>query len=169
MFFVLFCFVLFCFYLSQGHAPAVRYNRALSLRRGRLGLDVDTLPASTNKDQRRNANGSPSRGVSPQVTSGRKHSMSSSTTPMTSSQAKTTSSLPSGNSSFSRSDGGRFSLRIGAKASSSASATPPNNSSSSAAAVHTLFLLSFKSIKKKTTKPIRIPCSVDGEKIPKNP
>merc|ERR1740128_884743 len=115
---------------TSGQVPAVRYNRALSLRRGRLGLDVEALPAVATAKERRNTNASPSRGVSPQVATGRKHSTSSATATATANSSMKSPALPlqPGSNDFSRSDGGRFSLRVGSK--SSASACSANNASS---------------------------------------
>lgn len=119
------------FFISKNNAPAVRYNRALSLRRGRLGLDVDQTSSappsaagsSSSGKERRRANDSPSRGASPQVpvaTSAplarKLSSISTHSQVSTGSASSSRASAPVGNSaSFSRTDGGRFSLRLGSK------------------------------------------------------
>ena len=111
--------------------PAVRYNRALSLRRGRLGLDVEqsvsapvsAAASSAPGKERRRPNDSPSRGSSPQVPAAssapvaRKLSSISTHSQMsTASTGSARATPPSVSSpSFSRNDGGRFSLRLGSK------------------------------------------------------
>ena len=134
----------------------MRYNRALSLRRGRLGLDMDTAAAaaatppssvsgalgggtghpssssSSSKEARRQASHtSPSRALSgsPQI-GARKLSTSMSNAP--SSPAPAAHHIPvtksaSSSSAFSRNDGGRFSLRVGSKTSASLVASAHNS------------------------------------------
>lgn len=118
------------FHYLQNNAPAVRYNRALSLRRGRLGLDVEQGSSASvsavgsssapNKEHRR-LNDSPSRGSSPQVPAAataplaRKLSSISTNSQMSATSTHSARATPPNSNSFSRNDGGRFSLRLGSK------------------------------------------------------
>ncbi|EFX86641.1 hypothetical protein DAPPUDRAFT_307901 [Daphnia pulex] len=114
---------------TPNNAPAVRYNRALSLRRGRLGLDVEQGSSASvsavgssapNKEHRR-LNDSPSRGSSPQVPAAttaplaRKLSSISTNSQMSATSTHSARATPPNSNSFSRNDGGRFSLRLGSK------------------------------------------------------
>ena len=132
---------------QMGNVPAVRYNRALSLRRGRLGLDVEpnASPGNSvssrtsgngNNGERRHANQSPTRGSSPHVSTqpplNRKLSTASVQSQSSSVQSRNGGPPTATSASFSRTDGGRFSLRVGSKTSSSSTQQTPNSSSSSA-------------------------------------
>ncbi|XP_057375457.1 mucin-5AC-like isoform X2 [Daphnia carinata] len=122
------------------NVPAVRYNRALSLRRGRLGLDVERNSSASlsgagssvpNKDHHRRPNDSPSRGSSPQVPAAstaplvRKLSSISTNSQMSATSTSSARGPPpnASSNSFSRNDGGRFSLRLGSKTEKTGSAT----------------------------------------------
>nr|CAH0107254.1 unnamed protein product [Daphnia galeata] len=122
---------------TPNNAPAVRYNRALSLRRGRLGLDVEqgssAVGSSAPNKEHRRPNDSPSRGSSPQVpvasTAPLARKLSSISTNSQMSAASTNSargSAPPNSNSFSRNDGGRFSLRLGSKTEKMATPGPSN-------------------------------------------
>lgn len=117
----------------------MRYNRALSLRRGRLGLDVERNSSASlsgagssapNKDHRR-PNDSPSRGSSPQVPAAstaplvRKLSSISTNSQMSATSTSSARGPPpnASSNSFSRNDGGRFSLRLGSKTEKTGSAS----------------------------------------------
>lgn len=124
---------------TPNNVPAVRYNRALSLRRGRLGLDVERNSSASlsgagssapNKDHRR-PNDSPSRGSSPQVPAAstaplvRKLSSISTNSQMSATSTSSARGPPpnASSNSFSRNDGGRFSLRLGSKTEKTGSAS----------------------------------------------
>ena len=102
----------------------MRYNRALSLRRGRLGLDVEQSNSAPTSASSRTTNKSPSRGSSPHLSQPLNRKLSTASVQSQSSTVSrngppSASSNNASSASFSRNDGGRFSLRVGSKTSSS--------------------------------------------------
>ena len=96
------------------------------MRRGRLGLDVEQNAAigtgssapSSGKERRAWTADPPSRGTSPHVPPSPAPAARKLSTVSTQSQTSTTSASGTAkSSSFSRNDGGRFSLRVGSKSS----------------------------------------------------